>query len=42
MQFPDEMWSRDFPVHNGHLSVPDAPGHGLDLGPTARQRYGIE
>lgn len=41
MQFPGELWSRDFSLQNGHLIVPDVPGHGLDLGPTARQRYGL-
>ncbi|MBO0714744.1 MAG: mandelate racemase/muconate lactonizing enzyme family protein [Acidimicrobiales bacterium] len=42
MQFPDELWSREFPLHNGHLIVPDVPGHGLDLGSTARRRYGVD
>jgi L-alanine-DL-glutamate epimerase-like enolase superfamily enzyme len=42
MQFPDELWSRAFPLHDGQLAVPDVPGHGLDLGPAARQRYGVQ
>lgn len=42
MQFPPEMWSRDFTPVNGRISAPDAPGHGLELGPTARARYGSE
>lgn len=41
MEFPEELWSRHFPLKGGRLIVPDVPGHGLDLGPTARERYGV-
>ena len=42
MQFPAEMWSRDFTPLKGRIAVPEVPGHGLELGPTARARYGAK
>lgn len=41
LQFPPEMWSRDFTPTNGRLAPADVPGHGLELGETTRARYGV-
>jgi L-alanine-DL-glutamate epimerase-like enolase superfamily enzyme len=36
---PHDFWARPMEVRDGCLEVPDAPGHGVELAPEARERY---
>jgi L-alanine-DL-glutamate epimerase-like enolase superfamily enzyme len=38
---PPDFWVNPIEVADGHLMVPDVPGHGVDLHPAARARYAL-
>jgi L-alanine-DL-glutamate epimerase-like enolase superfamily enzyme len=38
---PPDFWVNPIDVADGHLTVPDVPGHGVDLHPGARARYAL-
>ena len=37
---PDDL-TQDFSVRDGHIHVPEAPGHGVEFTPDALERYGV-
>jgi L-alanine-DL-glutamate epimerase-like enolase superfamily enzyme len=41
MMFPPDLFTQDFSAAGGRITVPDVPGHGLELTPDARQRYAV-
>jgi D-arabinonate dehydratase len=38
---PADALTREFAVRDGHLEVPDVPGHGVELTPEALSRYAV-
>jgi L-alanine-DL-glutamate epimerase-like enolase superfamily enzyme len=39
---PPDFWAEPGQVRGGQLTVPQAPGHGVDLAPSSRQRYALD
>ena len=38
---PPDVLTRDFPVVNGRMKVPDAPGHGVEFAERAIRKYAV-
>jgi L-alanine-DL-glutamate epimerase-like enolase superfamily enzyme len=38
---PTDFWVNPVEVADGHLVVPERPGHGVELHPEARARYSL-
>ena len=38
---PPDVLTQDFPVVDGCMEVPDAPGHGVEFTEEAIRRYGV-
>lgn len=38
---PEDLWASPFPIVAGKLTVPDVPGHGVELSVEARTRYAV-
>lgn len=39
---PHHLWAEPNEVTDGHLVVPDVPGHGVELAPSAKDRYRVD